>query len=72
MVRPLMPGVDSDGYPVHVFHGRWDGDPATLVLREGTDLAFIAPTDFDRLPMNTSVRQDTRRVLDLISPEPPP
>lgn len=64
--------VDSDGYPVHVFHGRWNGDPATLVLHEGTDLAFIAPADFDRLPMNASVKQDTRRVLDLITSKPAP
>ncbi|MDF3303175.1 NUDIX hydrolase [Streptomyces tropicalis] len=64
--------VDSDGYPVYVMHGRWDGDPATLVLSEGTDLAFLASTDFDRLPMNASVKQDTRRVLDLIIPKPAP
>ncbi|MFI6277900.1 NUDIX hydrolase [Streptomyces sp. NPDC050988] len=64
--------VDSDGYPVHVFHGRWDGDPASLVLTEGTALAFIAPADFDRLPMNTSVKADTRRVLDLVTPRAAP
>lgn len=64
--------IDSDGYPVHVFHGRWDGDPGTLVLNEGTELAFIAPENFDRLPMNASVKADTRRVLDLITPKPPP
>lgn len=64
--------VDSDGYPVQVLHGRWDGDPATLVLGEGTDLSFIAPADFDRLPMNASVKQDTIRVLDLITPKPAP
>ncbi|WP_331746548.1 hypothetical protein OG923_33605 (plasmid) [Streptomyces halstedii] len=64
--------VDSDGYPVHVMHGRWDGDPATLVLSEGTGLAFLASTDFDRLPMNASVKQDTRRVLDVITPKPAP
>ncbi|WP_407547612.1 NUDIX hydrolase [Streptomyces sp. Pv4-95] len=64
--------VDSDGYPVHVFHGRWDGDPTTLVLNEGTALAFIAQSDFDRLPMNASVKQDTRRVLDLVTPKPAP
>ncbi|WP_078898377.1 NUDIX domain-containing protein [Streptomyces sp. CNQ-509] len=64
--------VDSDGYPVHVFHGRWNGDAKTLVLGEGTDLAFITPADFDRLPMNTSVRKDTRRVLDLITPKAAP
>lgn len=64
--------VDPDGYPVYVMHGRWDGDPATLVLSEGTDLAFLASTDFDRLPMNASVKQDTRRVLDLITPKPAP
>ncbi|MFF4205618.1 NUDIX domain-containing protein [Streptomyces sp. NPDC001668] len=64
--------VDSDGYPVHVFHGRWDGDPDTLVLTEGTALAFIGPEDFDWLPMNASVKADTRRVLDLITPKPAP
>ncbi|MFI0218857.1 NUDIX hydrolase [Streptomyces lydicus] len=67
-----MFSVDSDGYPVHVLHGQWDGDPRTLVLNEGIDLAFITPEDFDRLPMNTSVKADTRRVLDLITPQPAP
>ncbi|WP_179200475.1 NUDIX hydrolase [Streptomyces reticuliscabiei] len=67
-----MFSVDSDGYPVHVFHGRWDGDPESLVLTEGTALAFIAPADFDRLPMNTSVKADTRRVLDLVTARPAP
>ncbi|WP_307532011.1 NUDIX domain-containing protein [Streptomyces umbrinus] len=47
-----MFSVDSDGYPVHVFHGRWDGDPASLVLTEGTALAFIDPTDMRGLPMS--------------------
>ncbi|GAB2992500.1 hypothetical protein GCM10023080_067980 [Streptomyces pseudoechinosporeus] len=64
--------VDSDGYPVHVLHGRWDGDPDDLVLTEGTALAFIRPDDFDRLPMNTSVKADTRRVLELITPKSAP
>ncbi|MFF9352329.1 NUDIX domain-containing protein [Streptomyces sp. NPDC014734] len=64
--------VDFDGYSVHVLHGRWDGDPDTLVLGEGTDLAFLAPADFDRLPMDASVKQDTLRVLDLIIPRPSP
>ncbi|MFF7176758.1 NUDIX hydrolase [Streptomyces pseudovenezuelae] len=59
--------VDSDGYPVHIFHGRWDGDADSLTLTEGTALAFIAPTDFDRIPMNTSVKADTQRVLDLVT-----
>ncbi|MEU0108294.1 NUDIX domain-containing protein [Streptomyces sp. NPDC006251] len=68
----LMFCVDSDGYPVHVLHGRWDGDPDTLVLTEGTALKFIAPKDFDRLPMHPSVKADTRRVLDLITPKPAP
>ncbi|WP_327359644.1 NUDIX hydrolase [Streptomyces sp. NBC_01304] len=64
--------IDSDGYPVHVLHGYWDGDPADLVLTEGTDLAFIDPADFDRVPMHGSVKADTRRVLDLITPKPAP
>ena len=29
-------------------------------------------TDFDRIPMNASVKQDTRRVLDLTTPKPAP
>ncbi|MFW6724775.1 NUDIX domain-containing protein [Streptomyces sp. MAR4 CNY-716] len=68
----LMFRVDSDRYPVHVCHGRWNGDAKTLVLGEGTDLAFIAPVDFDQLPMNTSVKEDTLRVLDLITAKAPP
>lgn len=64
--------TDSDGLPRPRFHGRWDGDPQFLVLTEGTALAFIAPADFDRLPMNTSVKADTRRDLDSSRPGPAP
>ncbi|MEW2498182.1 NUDIX domain-containing protein [Streptomyces nodosus] len=41
--------VDSDGYLVYVLHGRWSGDLTTLVLGEGTDLAFIVPADLEPL-----------------------
>ncbi|WP_234380655.1 NUDIX domain-containing protein [Streptomyces sp. CMB-StM0423] len=53
----------SDGYPVHIFHGRWDGDPDTLILTEGTDLTFINPRDMRRLPMSPLARYAALRGL---------
>ncbi|MFD9869078.1 hypothetical protein ACFXI8_26515 [Streptomyces niveus] len=55
--RNPMFSVDSDGYPDHAFHGRWNGDPATLILNEGTAPAFIAEPDFDP-PMRDSKNID--------------
>ncbi|WP_329580590.1 NUDIX hydrolase [Streptomyces sp. NBC_01361] len=60
----------NDGYPRHVFHGTWDGDPDTLTLNEGPALAFITRDDFDQVPMHPDTREDTDRVLNLVSPRP--
>jgi 8-oxo-dGTP pyrophosphatase MutT (NUDIX family) len=62
----------TDGYPRHVFHGVFDGDPDTLTLTEGRKLAFIPRDDFDRIPLHPTTRQDTDRVLELITPHQPP
>ncbi|MBC7267730.1 NUDIX domain-containing protein [Streptomyces albogriseolus] len=62
----------TDGYPRHVFHGAWDGDPHTLSLNEGQALDFIARDALDHIPMHPSSREDTDRVLDLITPRQPP
>ncbi|MFE6939697.1 NUDIX domain-containing protein [Streptomyces chartreusis] len=67
-----MFATHTDGYPRHVFHGNWDGDPDTLTLTEGQALAFIPRTEFDQVPMHPSTREDVHRVLDLITPRQPP
>ncbi|MFE3073616.1 NUDIX domain-containing protein [Streptomyces sp. NPDC059247] len=50
---------NADGYPVHVHHGHWDGDAATLTLGEGQALGWISPADFRTVPMHPSVLADT-------------
>uniref|UniRef100_UPI003F499058 NUDIX domain-containing protein n=1 Tax=Streptomyces chartreusis TaxID=1969 RepID=UPI003F499058 len=67
-----MFSTHTDGYPRHVFHGTWDGDPDTLTLTEGQALAFLPRTDFDRVPMHPSTLEDVDRVLNLITPRQPP
>ncbi|MFD7615580.1 NUDIX domain-containing protein [Streptomyces sp. NPDC059802] len=67
-----MFSTHTDGYPRHVFHGVWDGDPDTLTLTEGRALAFIRRDDFDQVPLHPSTREETDRVLDLLTPRHPP
>ncbi|WP_369228489.1 NUDIX domain-containing protein (plasmid) [Streptomyces sp. R39] len=62
----------TDGYPRQVFHGIWDGDPTTLPLHEGQALAFISRDDFHQVPIHPTTREDTERVLELITPRQPP
>ncbi|MGR8010966.1 NUDIX hydrolase [Streptomyces hypolithicus] len=70
-LRPMFK-VLSDGYPVHVFHGWWDGEISELTLGEGTDLAWIEPGQFADLPIHPSMLADTMRVLELVTPRPAP
>ncbi|MFI9548026.1 NUDIX hydrolase [Streptomyces sp. NPDC052016] len=62
----------TDGYPRHVFHGVWDGDPGTLTLTEGRKLAFIPRGDFDQVPIHPATRQDTDQCPGAHHPTQPP
>ncbi len=56
--------VSEEGHspvPVHVYTGRWDGDPALLPLAEGVMLRWFRPDDMPRLRMLPGTRELVRR-----------
>ncbi|MCX4633111.1 NUDIX domain-containing protein [Streptomyces sp. NBC_01443] len=53
--------VDGLRVPIHVFSGRWNGNPDQLQLREGVLLHWFAPDELDRLRLSPGLADLIRR-----------